>query len=204
MQISVLHQSGRHSFAGLRRRFSTMANTVLRLTLLFGLALGTLTLDGLTGLSHAQSLKRGPSGLPLPRFVSLKAKRVNLRVGPGRDYAVDWLYLKPGLPMEIIQEYDNWRRVRDADGTEGWIYQSLLSGRRTAVVAPWKRRSNPMVELFAERSAGARQIAKMQPGVIGMLHSCDGNWCEMSVSGHRGWILQSKLWGAYPDETVEE
>ena len=204
MQISVLHRSGRYSFTGLRYRFSSMLNSVLHLTLLFGIAIGTLTLDGLTGLSHAQSLKRGPSGLPLPRFVSLKAKRVNLRVGPGRDYAVDWLYLKPGLPMEIIQEYDNWRRVRDADGTEGWIYQSLLSGRRTAVVAPWKRRSNPMVELFEDRSARARAVAKMQPGVIGTLHHCDGKWCEMSVAGHRGWIQQSKLWGAYPDETVEE
>ncbi len=204
MQISVLHRSGRHSFTGLCCRFSSTANTVLRLTLLFGLALGTLTLDGLTGLSHAQSLKRGPSGLPLPRFVSLKAKRVNLRVGPGRDYAVDWLYLKPGLPMEIIQEYDNWRRVRDADGTEGWIYQSLLSGRRTAVVTPWKRRNNPMIELFVDRSARARAVATMQPGVIGTLHSCDGKWCEMSVGSHRGWIQQAKLWGAYPDETVEE
>lgn len=204
MRFSVLRPCGRLSFAKLGLSISSSTNTVLRLILLFGLALGSLTLDGVTGTADAQSLKRGPSGLPLPRFVSLKAKRVNLRVGPGRDYAVDWLYLKPGLPMEIIQEYDNWRRVRDADGTEGWIYQSLLSGRRTAVVAPWKRRNTPTIELFADRSARARTVAKMQPGVIGTLHSCDGKWCDMSVSGHRGWIRQSQLWGAYPDETVEE
>ncbi len=73
----------------------------------------------------------GPSGLPLPRFVSLKPGRVNLRVGPGRDYAVTWLFLKSGLPVEIVQEYDNWRRIRDSEGTEGWVYQSLLSGKRT-------------------------------------------------------------------------
>lgn len=205
MQISVLRRIGRHS-ATVMSRCSLLATTngVVRLAMLFALAFGTLTLDGISGSSHAQSLKRGPSGLPLPRFVSLKSKRVNLRVGPGRDYAVDWLYLKPGLPMEIIQEYDNWRRVRDADGTEGWIYQSLLSGRRTAVVAPWKRRNNAMIVLFSDPSTRAREIAKMQPGVIGTLHMCDGQWCEMSVDSHRGWIMQSKLWGAYPDETVEE
>ena len=88
--------------------------------------------------TQAQAAAKGPSGLPLPRFVSLKAKRVNLRVGPGQNYAVAWLYTKAGVPMEVIQEYDNWRRVRDAEGTEGWVYQSLLSGERTAVTAPWK------------------------------------------------------------------
>jgi SH3-like domain-containing protein len=87
----------------------------------------------------AQSRARGKSGLPLPRFVSLKSGRVNSRIGPGVTYAVDWMYLKAGLPMEIIQEYDNWRRVRDSDGAEGWINQSLLSGKRTAIAAPWQR-----------------------------------------------------------------
>ena len=81
----------------------------------------------------------GPSGLPLPRFVSIKAKRVNMRVGPGQEYAVDWMYLTPGLPVEIVQEFENWRRVRDSDGAEGWIYQSLLTGKRTAIAAPWNR-----------------------------------------------------------------
>ena len=87
---------------------------------------------------RSQTVTLGPSGLPLPRFVSLKSARVNSRIGPGVNYSVDWLYIKAGLPMEIIQEFDNWRRVRDADGAEGWINQSLLSGRRTAIVAPWQ------------------------------------------------------------------
>jgi SH3-like domain-containing protein len=91
------------------------------------------------GAAAAQSITLGPSGLPLPRFVSLKSGRVNSRVGPGANYSVDWMYMKAGLPMEIIQEFDTWRRVRDADGSEGWISQSLLSGHRTAIVAPWQR-----------------------------------------------------------------
>ena len=103
-----------------------------------------------------QSVTRGPSGLPLPRFVSLKSGRVNSRIGPGVNYAVDWMYLKPGLPMEIIQEYDNWRRVRDSDGAEGWINQSLLSGRRTAIAAPWQTGKDTQIDLLAEPDSEAR------------------------------------------------
>ena len=98
----------------------------------------------------AQDGTVGPSGLPLPRFVSLKSGRVNSRIGPGVNYPVDWLYLKSGLPMEIIQEYDNWRRVRDSDGAEGWINQSLLSGKRTAIAAPWQRGKEAQINLLAE------------------------------------------------------
>ena len=113
----------------------------------------------------AQDVTRGPSGLPLPRFVSLKSGRVNSRIGPGVNYSVDWLYLKPGLPMEIIQEYDNWRRVRDADGSEGWINQSLLSGRRTAIAAPWQK-GKGADQLLPNRTQ-ARTLAIIEPGVIG-------------------------------------
>ena len=181
--------------------FRVVAATLRGAVLICFMAAGLL-IDGTAGTASAETLRRGPSGLPLPRFVSLKSSRVNLRVGPGRDYAVDWLYTKSGLPMEIIQEYDNWRRVRDADGTEGWVYQSLLSGRRTAIVAPWKRRAKPMIVLYAERSTGARAVAKMEPGVIGTLHGCDGKWCDMTVDDHRGWVRQAQLWGAYPGETI--
>ena len=79
----------------------------------------------------------GKSGLPVPRFVSLKAGRVNVRVGPGEDYKVAWVFTRPALPVEIIQEFDTWRRIRDSDGSVGWVFHSLLSGKRTAVVAPW-------------------------------------------------------------------
>jgi SH3-like domain-containing protein len=152
----------------------------------------------------AQSVERGPSGLPLPRFVSLKSGRVNSRIGPGLKYSVDWLYLRAGLPMEIIQEYDNWRRVRDADGAEGWINQSLLSGRRTAIAAPWQRGKAAQIELLAEPRTEAGTIAILEPGVIGTIKSCTGEWCEMSFDGHTGWIDQSLVWGAYPGEMVKD
>src|SRR5690348_10149454 len=94
---------------------------------------------GSLGPNGQPSTLLGPSGLPLPRFVSLKSGRVNSRIGPGVNYAIDWMYLKPGLPMEILQEFDNWRKVRDSDGAEGWINQSLLSGKRTGIAAPWQK-----------------------------------------------------------------
>lgn len=150
------------------------------------------------------AIQRGQSGLPLPRFVSLKSSRVNLRIGPGRDYAVDWLYLKPGLPLEIIQEYDNWRRVRDSEGTEGWIYQSLLSGRRTGMATPWNKGKEATVALLAEPEKEARTVAVIEPGAVGRIHLCNGDWCEMTFAGHKGWVKQALVWGAYPGETYKD
>jgi len=147
---------------------------------------------------------RGKSGLPLPRFVSLKSSRVNSRIGPGVTYGVDWLYLKAGLPMEIIQEFDNWRRVRDSDGAEGWINQSLLSGRRTALAAPWQKGKKAHINLLEEPNAKAATVAILEPGVVGQIQSCNGEWCEMSFDGHTGWLTQSLVWGAYPGELIED
>ena len=183
-------------------RFPTLP--ALRLLGMLAILLAASLADGASAPSLAQAVTRGPSGLPLPRFVSLKASRVNLRVGPGRDYAVDWMYVKSGLPMEVIQEYDNWRRVRDAEGTEGWIYQSLLSGRRTAVIAPWQRSKSRLIPLYDEPSSAARTVARMEPGVLGTLHSCDGEWCDISVEDYRGWVSQALLWGAYPNENIAD
>ncbi len=154
--------------------------------------------------SAAQNVARGPSGLPLPRFVSLKSGKVNARVGPGVNYAVEWLYLKPGLPMEIIQEFDTWRRVRDSDGAEGWINQSLLSGKRTGIAAPWQRGKDARIYLLADPAADARKVATLEPGVIGTIKLCNGEWCEMSFDGHTGWLAQSQVWGAYPGESIKD
>ncbi len=150
-----------------------------------------------------QTVTLGPSGLPLPRFVSLKSARVNSRVGPGANYSVDWMYTKAGLPMEIIQEFDTWRRVRDADGSEGWINQSLLSGRRTAIVAPWQRDKGGRINLLDDADKDASVVAIIEPGVTGTIKSCNGQWCEMTFDGHTGWIAQSQVWGAYPGEHVK-
>ncbi len=146
----------------------------------------------------------GPSGLPLPRFVSLRSGRVNSRIGPSLSYPVDWMYLKSGLPMEIVQEFDNWRKIRDVDGAEGWVNQALLSSRRTAITAPWQRGKEVKFSLLKEPRKDAGAVAYLEPGVVGTIKSCDGEWCEMSFAGRTGFIQQKEVWGAYPGEFVDD
>jgi len=143
----------------------------------------------------------GKSGLPLPRFVSLKADRVNVRVGPGESYDIAWVFTRAGLPIEVIQEYDTWRRVRDSDGSVGWIFQSLLSGDRTAVVSPWA--SGDIRALRSEPSPEARVTAYLQAGVLGAIDRCRDGWCWIAGDGFSGWIEQQQLWGVYPNEVVD-
>lgn len=180
---------------------------ILKFALCAALALiGSISADLgiLSKAAHAQNTAVGPSGLPLPRFASLKSGRVNLRIGPGLKYPVEWLYLKSGVPMEIIQEYDNWRRVRDSEGAEGWVNQSLLSGRRTAIAAPWQKGQETELLLRAGPDTTSRIVAKLEPGVIGNIQACNGQWCEIEFSGHRGWLSQTQIWGAYPGETYKD
>jgi SH3-like domain-containing protein len=153
--------------------------------------------------AEAQAATMGPSGLPLPRFVSLKSNRINLRVGPGRDYAVSWLYVKPGLPVEIIQEFDNWRRIRDQDGTEGWVLQTLLTGKRSAVAAPWAKQDGQPVSMFDKADDVSAVVARLEPGVLGKIEACDGQWCRMEAGGHDGFVRQTDIWGAYPGEAFD-
>lgn len=145
--------------------------------------------------------KLGPSGLPLPRFVSLKAGRVNVRVGPGQGYKVSWVFTRSGLPVEIVQEFDNWRRIRDSDGTEGWVFHSLLVGKRTAVVAPWQ--SGDPLPIRVSPTDTAEISAYLQPKVVSSVSNCEGGWCRLVDKRFRGWIKQTNLWGVYPDETID-
>lgn len=147
------------------------------------------------------------SGLPVPRFVSLKSDRVNLRNGPGTDYPTGWVYRRAGLPVEVIKEFETWREVRDSDGATGWVLQSLLSGRRTALVLPWERKAGspppPPVPIRESDSSHSSVVAKVEAGVIADLHSCDGRWCRVTVDQYSGYIEQKKLWGVYEGETFK-
>lgn len=145
--------------------------------------------------------KTGPSGLPLPRFVSLKADQVNVRKGPGWDYGVAWVFRRAGLPVEVINEFDVWRRIRDSEGAEGWVLGSLLSSRRTVLVAPWKNDRQPLALLRAA-AAGSEAKAKLVPGVLGDVEKCDGQWCQITAGSVNGYIDQELVWGAYPGEKV--
>ena len=143
----------------------------------------------------------GPSGLPMPRFVSLKPDRVNVRGGPTRDHDVTFVYTRAGLPVEITAESDNWRRIRDWEGSEGWVYHSLLSGRRTAVVTPKDKKE--LVPLYEKGDSSSPVIARLQAGVLATIKRCSGSWCRVVGPGFDGWTLQEQLWGVYPNENVE-
>jgi len=145
------------------------------------------------------------SGLPVPRFVSLKSDRVNLRNGPGTDYPTSWVFRRAGLPVEVLNEFETWRQVRDSEGTTGWVVQSLLSGRRTALVSPWdgKAAAPAKIAVHYSDSERSRTVALVEPNVIANIHRCDGRWCEISISEYRGYLLQKQLWGIYEGEIVK-
>jgi SH3-like domain-containing protein len=150
----------------------------------------------------AGEVATGPvSGLPIPRFVSLKSDRVNVRGGPNKDQDVRWVYTRAGMPVEITAEFENWRRIRDWEGAEGWVYHSLLSGKRTAVVVP--KLNAELVPLYESADTQAPVVARLQSSVLGTLKSCDGTWCQFIGKGFNGFIQQERLWGAYPNEKVE-
>jgi SH3-like domain-containing protein len=189
--MAVVTQSFRAVCVGLRS--AALALSVLVLPAPASFAAGASTDVALTTGSV--------SGLPVPRFVSLKADRVNVRRGPNKDQDVRWVYTRAGMPVEIIAEFENWRRVRDWEGAEGWVYHSLLSGKRTAIVVPTLK--NDLVPLHEDADVKSTVVAKLQAGVLGSLKSCTGNWCEFAGKGFDGWIQQDRVWGAYPNEKVD-
>jgi SH3-like domain-containing protein len=136
------------------------------------------------------------TGLPVPRFVSLGADQVNLRYGPGREYPVSWVLTRKGLPVEIIAEFDAWRKVRLHDNDEGWIHSSLLSSRRTIVI------KDEIAELRRTPANDARIVLRAEPGVVGELLECEEDWCRVDIGGRRGWLRSAAFWGALPGETL--
>ncbi len=161
-----------------------------------------LLLAGAAVAQKAPERKVGTvTGLPLPRFVSLKADEVNSRVGPGSDYAIAWVFRRAGLPVEILAEFENWRQVRDSEGQSGWVASSLVSGRRSAVVAPWVK-ERTLFQLMSSRS-GSATVAQMEAGAIIDIAECDGEACEVYAGKQKGWVPQKNLWGVYPGEIVK-
>jgi len=138
----------------------------------------------------------GRTGLPLPRFVSLRAAEINLRIGPGVRYPIDWVYRRRGLPVEVIDEFETWRRIRDHEGTTGWVHQSMLDGRRSVMVTGKARLLRRAPE------AGAPGVARLEAGVIARLEGCEGDWCRVTVDRFGGWLRRGEVFGLYPGETV--
>lgn len=189
------------------RRSPRLSIALLAAALGWG-ALAGIPAHAATDAAPAAQMPTGKvSGLPVPRYASLKTDRVNLREGPSKDHRTNWVFQRAGLPVEITAEYETWRRIRDADGTEGWVLHSLLSGRRTALVMPWVKAQAPLA-LYDGSDEGTAVVAQLQPNVIASVKSCSGTWCRVTVAqpGGRdiaGFMKQERLWGVYPNEKVQ-
>ncbi|WNK00142.1 SH3 domain-containing protein [Thalassospiraceae bacterium LMO-JJ14] len=149
-------------------------------------------------IQSAQAQTQG-TGLPLPRYVSLRAAEVNLRTGPGVQYPVEWIFQRESLPVEIIKEYRTWRLVRDWEGTQGWMHQSMLSGKRTFLVTGKER------TIRSEPDAKSRAVAIVESSTIGEITSCPSGigWCKVRIKGIEGWLRRVDFWGVYRNEVFE-
>jgi len=146
----------------------------------------------------AEPPKGSVTGLPLPRWASLRSDEVNLRAGPGTRYPVDWVYRRRGLPVEIEREFEVWRLIVDPDGTKGWVHQATLSGRRSFIVTGQER------VLRRDPSDTSAPVARLKPGVIGRIRSCDAAsaWCQMQVGDYRGYLKRDEFWGVLAGEAI--
>lgn len=164
---------------------------------LLALSFWALLMAPLAQAMAEQPSERGRStGLPVPRFVSLKRDEVNVRFGPGKQYPINWVFTRRGIPVEIIAEFDTWRKIRDHEGTEGWINAGLLNSLRTIMIQGTLR------ELKRTPEAKARVLLRAEPGVIGTLFECRDSWCRVEIEGQRGWLQRGDFWGVLPNEVV--
>jgi SH3-like domain-containing protein len=139
--------------------------------------------------------------LPLPRFVSLKKDKVNVRRGPAIDrFPIDYIYTRKNLPVEIVKEYDIWRRVRDAEGYEGWVNKVMLSDARYFMV------TKNMARLFDKANLESDIVARLEKGVQGQLVSCASSsaFCKVTLNDYSGYVERANIWGVYPNESIED
>ncbi|WP_253944483.1 SH3 domain-containing protein [Pseudogemmobacter hezensis] len=137
------------------------------------------------------------TNLPLPRFVSLKGDEGNARRGPGLTHRIDWVFTRPGMPLRVTAEYENWRRVEDQDGAGGWVHYALLSGVRSVLI------TTDMAEFRDAPRADARVVAQAEMGVVARVLQCQPEWCRISSGGERGWVQKSAIWGVDPAEIID-
>jgi SH3-like domain-containing protein len=129
------------------------------------------------------------TNLPIPRFASLRAEKVNLRVGPGTEYPIEWVIIRPNLPVQIIAEYETWRQIKDSEGTTGWVHQSMLSGKRHIIVR------QDLCKLVSSCERDARPIAKLKAGIVCKMKKCKSGFCQIQAGNYKGWVPVEAIWG---------
>lgn len=130
----------------------------------------------------------------IPRFVSLKSGEVNMRTGPGSDYPISWVYSRKHLPVMIIEEYENWRKIKDPEGDSGWVFRAMIDGSRHAMI------TGKLEPLYRRPDSSSPVLLRAERGVIGKLEACRDDWCELEIDDMKGWIKRNKIYGVLKDE----
>jgi SH3-like domain-containing protein len=187
-----------YSFMHLHKRYFTILLLALALALPCGYNIAMAAEDA-QNAEEASEDDNGDalsdSGLPIPRFVSLKFEEVNMRSGPGRRYPIRWVYKRKNMPVEVVEEFGHWRKLRDVEGDEGWAHKSQLSGTRMAIF-----KADTILRRYPE--ASAPPMIKAQKNVIAQLLECDVNWCEVQVESYKSWVEKGAIWGVYAREVL--
>jgi len=160
------------------------------------LTLGTMLPSPKVAAGQEASLTVRGSGLPVPRFVSIKFNKANLRSGPGSEYPVLWQYRQIGLPLLVDAEFGIWRKVRDSEGTTGWMHGAGLSLRRMAFI------HESMTKIYKRGNKQSDVVAVAEKNALLQLESCQENWCRVTAEKVKGWLERSSIWGVLDNENL--
>ena len=136
--------------------------------------------------------------LQLPRYASLKSNDVNVRTGPGLRYQIKWVLVRAGLPVEVIAEFEQWRKIKDIEGGEGWVHSAMLSGQRTTIVTGTDAQT-----MYESQDRGSEPIAHLEPAAQADLLECTKEFCKIRAGDYKGWVERAHLWGIYPEEWMQ-
>ncbi len=155
---------------------------------------------GISGALAQNGDDGGETGLALPRFVSMRSNHINARSGPGARYPIEWVYMQEGMPVEIIAEFELWRKIKDWQGSESWVHKSMLNGKRMVrVVTPGEN------NLYDKPDFESGIIARVEDGVVGEVVKCPkgSDFCRVSFPRIEGWIPRRDLYGVYSHEILD-
>ena len=192
-----MHRNATRTANSMKKKYDKANLLLIRFGLLTMLGCGALMSAPLMAIAQEVKLTVRGSGLPVPRFVSLKFNKANLRSGPGSEYPVLWQYRQAGLPLLVDAEFGVWRKVRDADGTTGWMHGAGLSLRRMAFI------HDGMAKIYQQDSSESGLVAVAEKNALLELESCPKNWCRVTTDTVKGWVQRTAIWGVLKDESLK-
>jgi SH3-like domain-containing protein len=192
-----MHRNATRTANPMKKKYDKASFLLTRFGLFAVIVSGAVLLSPLTATAKEAKLIVRGSGLPVPRFVSLKFNEANLRAGPGSEYPVLWQYRQAGLPLLVDAEFGVWRKVRDADGTTGWMHGAGLSLRRMAFI------HEGMTKIYRRDNGESGVVAVAEKNALLELESCPKNWCRVKTDTVKGWVQRTAIWGILRDESLK-